>query len=169
MRGFFNGLLLGLILGAVIYWYVETKSRQHPAAEERYQASADQAKASAKDTAGNLSNAFKAKMEALDLRTDQIKNELSRTGKIVRRKAYDIGAKVADAASDARIVAAIKASYTVDPNLSVWNISVSCADGHVNLSGTVSSPDDIGRATALALGTDGVRDVVSTIQVKPAS
>lgn len=169
MRGFFNGLLIGLILGAVIYWYVETKSREHPVAEQRFEESADQAKASAKDTATNLSDAFRAKMDALDLRTDQIKNELAQTGKIVRRKASDFGQSVATAASDARIVAAIKASYAVDHNLSVWNISVSCTDGHVSLAGTVSSPDDIGRATALALGVDGVRDVVSTIQVKPNS
>jgi osmotically-inducible protein OsmY len=148
---------------------VETKSRQHPEAEQRYEASADEAKASARDTATNLSDAFRAKLDALDLRTDEIKDELAQTGKIVRRKASDFGQSVANAASDARITAAIKASYAVDKNLSVWNISVSCTDGHVTLSGTVSNPDDIGRATALALGVDGVRDVVSTIQVKPTS
>jgi len=74
---------------------------------------------------------------------------------------------VADASADARIVTAIKAKYTVDSDLSVWKISVSCTQGHVTLSGTVSTPDDIGRAMALALDTDGVRDVISTLQVKP--
>jgi len=37
----------------------------------------------------------------------------------------------------------------------------------VTLSGTVSSPDDIGKAVALALDADGVRDVTSTLEVKP--
>jgi osmotically-inducible protein OsmY len=37
----------------------------------------------------------------------------------------------------------------------------------VKLSGSVKSPDDIGKAIALALDTDGVRDVTSTIQVQP--
>jgi osmotically-inducible protein OsmY len=114
-----------------------------------------------------LSDAFKAKLDALDLRSDQIKDELAHTGKIVRRKAHDLGEEVADEAADARTVAAIKASYTVDPNLSVWKISVSSTQGHVTLSGTVSTPEDIGRAVALALDADGVRDVISTLQVKP--
>jgi len=84
----------------------------------------------------------------------------------VRRKAEDIGEKVADATSDARAVTEIKAKYAMDKTLSVWNISVDCSQGHVALSGTVSSPDDVGRAVALALEADGVRDVTSTITVK---
>ena len=63
----------------------------------------------------------------------------------------------------------IKAKYAMDPNLSVWKISVSCSQGHVTLSGTVTAPDDIGKAVALALDADGVRDVTSTIQVKPST
>jgi osmotically-inducible protein OsmY len=110
---------------------------------------------------------MKAKLDTLGLRTDQIKEELARTGQIVRRKAQDIGDKAADATSDARAVTEIKAKYVADPNLSAWKISVSCNQGHVALSGTVSSPDDIGKAVALALDADGVRDVTSTIQVKP--
>jgi osmotically-inducible protein OsmY len=169
MRKFFNGLVIGIILGAAGYWFVQNKAGQHPQAEQRYKASAEQAQASAGETAGHLSDAFKARLEALDLRSDQIKDELAHTGKIVRRTAHDIGEEVADATADARIVTAIKASYTVDPDLSVWQISVSCTQGHVTLSGTVSSPDDIGRAMALALSVNGVRDVISTLQVKPAT
>jgi osmotically-inducible protein OsmY len=37
----------------------------------------------------------------------------------------------------------------------------------VTLSGAVASPDDIGRAVAIALDVDGVRDVTSTLEVKP--
>jgi hypothetical protein len=166
MRGFFNGLVAGIILGAVGYWYVETRSRENPEAE-RFHISTEQAHASAAETAAHLSDVFKARLDALDLRSDQIKDELDRTGRVVRRKAQDIGEQVADAAADARVVTAIKTKYTVDPNLSVWQISVSCSQGHVTLSGTVSAPDDIARAMALALDTDGVRDVISTLQVKP--
>ena len=74
---------------------------------------------------------------------------------------------MADATADARIVTAIKAKYAADPDLSVWKISVSCDQGRVSLSGTVSAEDDIGKAVALALDVDGVRDVTSTITVKP--
>jgi len=41
------------------------------------------------------------------------------------------------------------------------------SQGHVKLSGTVSSPEDIGRAVALALEADGVRDATSALVVKP--
>ena len=68
---------------------------------------------------------------------------------------------------DARAVTEIKAKYAVDATLSAWNISVGCAQGHVTLSGTVSSADDIGRAIAIALDADGVRDVDSSLTVKP--
>ena len=168
MRGFFNGLLLGVILGAVGYWFVQNKAREHPAAEQRAEAAAAQAQTSAGEAGRHLSDALKAKLEALDLRSDQIKDELARTGKIVRRKALDLGGQVADAAADARIVAAIKAKYTAAPDLSVWKISVSSDQGRVTLTGTVSAEDNIGKAVALALEVDGVHDVTSTLAVKPS-
>jgi osmotically-inducible protein OsmY len=37
----------------------------------------------------------------------------------------------------------------------------------VTLSGTVSAEENIGKAVALALEADGVRDVTSTLAVKP--
>jgi osmotically-inducible protein OsmY len=169
MRGFFNGLLLGVILGAVGYWFVQNKAREHPAAEQRAEAAAAQAQTSAGEAGRHLSDALKAKLEALDLRSDQIKDELARTGKIVRRKALDLGGQVADAAADARIVTVIKAKFAADSDLSVWKIFVSSEQGHVALSGTVSAEEDIGKAVALALEADGVRDVTSAITVKPKS
>jgi osmotically-inducible protein OsmY len=169
MRGFFNGLIVGIVLGAVGFWFVQKKAQEHPEAQQRYEQSISNAGAAASDTAENMSDAFKAKLDTLDLRTDQIKDELSRTGKVVRRKAEDIGDKVADAASDARAITEIKAKYAMDKTLSAWSISVECSQGHVTLSGTVSSPDDIGRAVAVALEADGVRDVTSTITVKPGN
>jgi osmotically-inducible protein OsmY len=111
---------------------------------------------------------MKAKLDTLDLHGDQIKEELSKTGEVIRREAHDIGDAAVNAASDARAVTEIKAKYAEDSTLSVWKISVSCSQGHVTLSGTVSSPEDIGKAVALALDADGVRDVTSTLQVKPS-
>jgi osmotically-inducible protein OsmY len=168
MKGFFNGLILGVILGAAGYWFIQNKAREHPEAEQRAEAAAAQAQTSAGEAGRHLSDALKAKLETLDLRSDQIKDELARTGKIVRRKAHDLGEQVADAAVDARIVTAIKAKYTADSDLSVWKISVSSDQGHVTLSGTVSAEQNIGEAVALALETDGVHDVTSTLTVKPS-
>jgi hyperosmotically inducible periplasmic protein len=167
MRGFFNGLIIGIILGAVGFWFVQKKAAEHPEAQQRYEQAAATAFTNAGVTASNMSDALRAKLDTLDLHGDQIKDELAKTGEVIRRKAHDIGDAAADAASDARAVTEIKAKYVEDSTLSAWKISVSCDKGHVTLSGTVSSPDDIGKALALALDADGVRDVTSTLQVKP--
>lgn len=168
MRGFFNGLVLGIILGAIGYWFVQKKALEHPDAQQRYEQAMTNATAAAGTVATNLTAAMKAKLDTLDLRAGEVMSELKNTGQVVRRKAHDIGAAAVSAASDARAVAEIKAKYAMDPTLSVWKISVSCHQGHVKLSGTVSSPEDVGKAVALALEAGGVRDVTSTIQVKPA-
>lgn len=169
MRVFFNGLILGIILGAAAYWYFQKKAQEHPEAQQRYERAASQTASNAAAAAHNMSDALRAKLDTLDLNADQIKDELARTGQVFRRKAEDIGQAAVNAASDAGAVAEIKAKYAMDPSLSVWKISVSCDQGHVKLSGTVSSAEDIGKAVALALEAHGVRDVTSTIQVKPNS
>jgi len=168
MRGFLNGLIVGIILGAVGFWFVQKKAAEHPEAQQRYEDAASQFRTNASAAAENTSDALRAKLDTLSLHGDQIKDELAKTGEVIRRKAHDIGEATANAASDARAVTEIKAKYVEDSTLSVWKISVSCAQGHVTLSGTVSSPDDIGKAVALALDADGVRDVTSTLQVKPS-
>jgi len=167
MRGFSTGLLLGIILGAVGYWYVQKKGNEHPEAQARYEQSATQLGTSASQAAGNFSDALRAKLDTLDLRSDQINDELTRKGKIFRRNAQDIGDQAVNADTDARAIAAIKAKFAADATLSDLNLSAGCTQGHATLSGTVASPDDIGRAVAIALDTDGVRDVTSTIGLKP--
>ena len=169
MRVFFNGLILGIIFGVAAYWYFQKKAHEHPEAQQRFEQAASQTADNASATAHNISDALRAKLDTLDLNTDQIKDELAKTGQVVRRKAQDIGQTAVNAASDARAVAEIKAKFAMDSSLSAWKISVSCSDGHVKLSGTVSSPEDIGKAVALALEAGGVRDVTSTIKVQPNS
>ena len=166
MRAFFNGLILGIIFGVLAYWYIQKKGEEHPEAQQRYEHAASETASNAAITAHSVSDALRAKLDTLDLNSNQIVEELAHTGEVVRRKAMDIGQAAANAASDARAVAEIKAKYAMDSSLSVWKISVSCNEGHVKLSGTVSSPEDIGKAIALALEAGGVRDVTSTIQVK---
>ena len=169
MRAFFNGLIIGIILGAAGFWFVEKKAREHPEAQQQYEQSAAQAYTNADVAAHDMSDSLKAKLDTLDLNADQIKADLANTGRVIRRKAVDIGDAAANAASDARAVTEIKARYATDSTLSVWKISVACHQGHVTLSGTVKSTEDIGRAIAIAMDADGVRDVTSTLQVNPNS
>ena len=160
-------MLLGLILGAVGFWYVQKKGRENPEAQQRYEQSAAQLRTSATEAARNMSDALRAKLDTLGLHSDQINDELSRNGKIFRSKASALGDQLVDATADARAIAQIKTKFAADATLSVWSISVGCTQGHVTLAGTVASPDDIGRAVALALDADGVRDVTSMLAVKP--
>ena len=153
MKGFIVGLLAGILIGAGAFWFF-TVDRPAEQARETAQEATEQAK-----------RALAAKMEAMELRADDIRKELTEKGRVVRRKARDIGEAAADAAVDARATAAIKAKLAADPDLSALRISVSTTAGRVTLSGTVSSYELIGKAMAMALDTDGVREVISTLQV----
>lgn len=166
MRAFSTGVIFGIIFGVLAYWYIQKKGEEHPEAQQRYEQAALETASNATITAHNISDALRAKLDTLDLNSNQIVQELSHTGEVVRRKALDIGQSAVNAASDTRAVAEIKAKYAMESSLSVWKIFVSCSQGHVKLSGTVSSPEDIGKAVSLALEVGGVRDVTSTIQVK---
>jgi hypothetical protein len=73
--------------------------------------------------------------------SEQIKDELARSGRVIREKATKAGEAISDAATNTRISTAI--------------------------SGTVSSPEQISRAMDLALQTEGVHKVVSTLQLNP--
>jgi hypothetical protein len=99
--------------------------------------------------------------------SEQIKDELARSGRVIREKASKAGEAISDAATNARISAAIKTKLFQDTGLSAFNIDVDTHAGVVTLSGTVSSPEQISKAMELALQTEGVHKVVSTLQLKP--
>ncbi len=149
MRDFFIGLIVGAFLTAGTGWYF-TVARKNPRVVHVW-------------------DAVDAKMTAWHLRGDDIKDELSRTGKVLRRQASEFGVAVANATSDAAITAKIKAKYAIDRDLSAFGISVNTTDGRVTLAGNVTSHQQIGKAMLIALETDGVREVNSTLQVKKPS
>lgn len=103
------------------------------------------------------------------LSPDDIKRELDRTGAVIKRESGALGERLGEATLDARIVTVIKARYTLDRDLSAWDIAVAATNGHVTLSGTVNSPELIGRAVVIALNTKGVVDVVSSLRVKESA
>jgi len=74
--------------------------------------------------------------------------------------------QVGETMDDARITTVIKGKYTLDKDLSVFAISVSCTDGKVLLTGTVASDELAARAARLARETGGVVGVNAQLVVK---
>jgi osmotically-inducible protein OsmY len=113
-------------------------------------------------SSGQRVDATVAKTEEGKLTPENIKEELKKTGRVVRSKARVVGEHI----DDARIIAVIKGKYVMDKNLSVLAISVACRDGQVTLTGSATSAELIGRAVDLALQTSGVQNVESLLVVK---
>src|SRR5947208_11460786 len=154
----FLALLVGIAVGAGALWFYNTKEGR-----SGVQATGEQIESAAKSARDTVQE----KLRVLDLRPDQVKEDLARTGQVVRRKAREAGKAIADATADARITAAIKGKLVANRDLSALSISVNTTGGVVTLSGPVSTPEDISKAMLLAMETDGVTEVVSTLQVKP--
>lgn len=154
----FLSLIIGIAVGIAAVWYFQrTKNNS------QFQTAGQEIK----NTAQQAGSTLDEKLRSLHLDKDSITNELARTGRVIRDKANAAGQALKDATADARVTTAIKTKLVKDPDLSAWDIHVSTTDGVVTLSGRVSSPELIGKAMELALDTDGARQVISTLQVKP--
>jgi len=110
-----------------------------------------------------IRDTVESKRQEWHLTSDDIRADLDRTGQVFREKAAVAGGKIADV----RIAAVIKAKFVLDRDLSARDIAVGVDDGSVTLSGTAPSNESIGRAAALALDTDGVRNVTARLTVQP--
>src|ERR1043165_7702873 len=150
--------LLGLIIGAVLGFLGYSYFQDHGSSRQL-----DDARQSVTSSAGKVKDAIQDKLDP-----QEIKKELERTSMVVRDKARKAGSAIADATADARSTGAIKSKLAAESALSVFSIHVETTDGLVTLSGSVNSHDQIGRAVQLALETDGVVKVASTLQVKVA-
>jgi hypothetical protein len=109
---------------------------------------------------------FSRKLREWNLDPEEVRRELDRAGRILREGSRELGTRLAEETSDVRIIAVIKAKLTLDEELSAWQISVGCRDGHVTLTGTLDTPDQIARAIVLALDTKGVIDVDSSLRLR---
>lgn len=168
MKTFIIGMLIGIIVGVGAIWYF-TVGRTTPEVqqvEERAAIELDDVKDSAQQAVEKTRQAVQAKMEAWELRPEDIQEELAEQGEVVRRKSRDRADALTDATTDTKITTTIKAKLAADPELSAFDVSVSTTAGKVTLSGIVKSPEMIGKAVALALETDDVREVVSVLQVE---
>jgi lambda repressor-like predicted transcriptional regulator len=167
--------IIGAAAGAFGFYYLQQKKASSP---NSVPTTSNPAKPEATDTNTSFSDrarndvkaakdAVAAKFAEWHLTPEDISAELARTGQVVRTKAHSAGESIASTASNARIVTAIKAKYTLDKELSARAISVDCDNGQVALTGTVASPALIAKAVGLALDTDGVTHVKSLLTVAP--
>ena len=121
------------------------------------------------NTGAQVADGVRKATEAVkeSLNGDKLRKELEDTGRVVRRKASELGERVADATADARTTAAVKAQLGKATGLDSLKISVSTTSGRVTLSGEVESPEVLSQVIQIALEVDGAREVVSTIQIIP--
>jgi osmotically-inducible protein OsmY len=153
MKNTFISFLIGVLVGIGGHWYFTQPEAKATVAD---------AQESVRTNASNLGKSLK---ETFD--PDKIKDELGRAGVVIREKAGKTGDAIVDAAANARITATIKAKLLKESSLASLTIHVDAADGLVTLSGTVPSHEAIAKAIELALETEGVQRVISTLQVKP--
>src|ERR1039458_8128875 len=148
-------LVLGIAFGAAAVWFYSNYWN-----DPRMRSTEQKVENAAKTTR----DAAQDKLRVLHLSSEDIKDELARTGGVIRREGSAAGHAVANATAEAPITTAIKTKLLASRDLSALNISVNTTAGVVTLSGFVSSPEHISKAVLLAMETDGVHEVVSTLQ-----
>lgn len=150
-------LLLGVGIGVGAYWFLTDRDRKDDLQQVRNEVT---------EGAEKVKDSVKKAVNEID--TESIKDELAKTGTVIREKAKKAGNAIAEATVDARITAAIKTKLATEPGVSALKINIDTTDGLVTLSGTSNSYEEVAKAVKIALDTDGVRKVVSTIQVTSA-
>ena len=96
MKDFFIGLVAGIVLMAATGWYwVYGRRNTH----------VQHAQTSVGTALHQAIDSVEAKLDAFGLRGKDIKDDLARTGKVVREKARAAGVTIGDATSDTRITA----------------------------------------------------------------
>jgi hyperosmotically inducible protein len=150
-------LVIGLIVGGTAVWFYGTT---------RGQATVRTTGEHIDSTTKTARDAIQERLRAWDLRPEDVKEDLARTGQVIRDRARQASQAIADGTADARITGAIKAKLLANKDTSALNISVNTTSGVVTLSGPVNSTEEISKAMVIAMDTEGVRRVISTMQVR---
>jgi osmotically-inducible protein OsmY len=153
MKRLLFGFVLGAAAGAGGYWYMDNHRQE-----------VWQAKQQVVSTAESAVEAVKKSVSEVKL--GDIADELGRSGTVIREKTSRAGAALSDATADARLTAAIKTKLIAEPGLSAMKINVDTTAAAVTLSGSVADTNQLVRAFNIALQTEGVHRVTSTLQVR---
>src|SRR5947209_19008272 len=92
-------LIIGLIVGSVAMWFYGT-TRGHSAVRS----SGDQIESGTK----SAREAIQERLRAWELRPEDVKDDLTRSGEVIRDRARQVGRAIADGNADARITGANK-------------------------------------------------------------
>jgi osmotically-inducible protein OsmY len=149
--------VLGVIVGALGFWYFVLGPGQ---------GKIERAVDEATEGAGRLKQSIQQSLT--NLSAAEIQQEIARSGMVVREKARSAGSVITDAAANARVTGTVKSKLVADLGKAGLDINVDANNGLVTLSGSATSLDQIARAVKIALDTEGVHKVVSTIQLKVA-
>jgi len=156
MKRILFGFVLGIVAGVIGVWYLETWLNGRSLVQTHNEVSRETVaiRASLQETFDNLT-------------PEAIKKELAETSMVVREKAKVMGQAFMDATFNARTTATIKTKLVAESHLSGMRVNVDSAHGLVTLSGTLPNHELVAQAVKIALDTEGVTKVVSTIQVQP--
>lgn len=168
MKKFIVGMLLGALLAGGGIWYYQDKEKEEAngTLPERLDSMASDAMESMGDTAREWGERLGQMVKEYDLTPERLKTELAATGRIVREKAADLAGPKNDATTDSEATKRLKALFAKDPELSESKISVEIEDGQVSLSGTVTNAEELSRALALAMETEGVKKISSNLKIR---
>lgn len=100
--------------------------------------------------------------------TDTTARSGDQTAAKMQAKAGQMTDRVATATDDTAITAKVKAAILAEPGLKSLQIDVDTKNATVTLSGNVDSDMLRDRAKQIAMSTDGVKNVVDNLSVKPS-
>lgn len=144
----FVGILLGIAIAVIALWFLGREGTSRDDVRDELSDVGQDIREGAEDVAGRM-------REGVDnIDTDRIRENVREGGR-----------RIADSSADAVITGKVKAQFAMDSEVSAMRIGVDTTDGKVTLSGRASTQAEVDRALELARQVEGVREVVSTIQV----
>lgn len=103
--------------------------------------------------------------ERIEEAGEELADGARRLGETLDREAVRLNREIEPRLQDAALAARVKARLIADPEVNPFQIDVDAVDGVITLGGMVESDHERREAEELARRTEGVREVVSNIEV----